>query len=79
MTAGSSWNESLCGFGRQMTEQSGGPSETDRSRYRYFGIGPEGSYSPWDHWTFRVRANWEFQTRNAVQGNNLWFIVHYAG
>ena len=63
----------------QLDEQSGGPPETDTSRYRYFGIGPEGSYAPWDHWTFRVRAHWEFQTRNTVQGNNLWLIVHYAG
>jgi hypothetical protein len=38
----------------------------------------EGSYSPWNHWTFRLRAQWEFDTRNAVQGNNLWFIVNFA-
>ena len=29
-------------------------------------------------WTLRLRAQWEFETVNAVQGNNLWFIVHHA-
>jgi hypothetical protein len=62
----------------QLTEQSGGATPPDLSRYRYYGAGPEGSFSPWEHWTFRLRAHWEFATRNAVQGNNLWFIIHYA-
>ena len=63
----------------QLSQQTGGPPGADLSRYRYYGAGPEASYSPWDHWTFRLRAQWEFLTRNAVQGNNLWCIVHYAG
>jgi hypothetical protein len=64
--------------GWQLSEQSGGAPGTDTSLYRYFGAGPEGSYSPWDHWTFRVRAQWEFLTRNAVQGNDLWLILNYT-
>ena len=62
----------------QLTEQSGSPPGTDTSLYRYFGAGPEGNYSPWERWTFRVRAHWEFEGRNTVQGNNLWIILHYA-
>jgi len=62
----------------QISEQSGGIPFTETSPYRYFGVGPEGSWSPWDHWTFRVRAHWEFLARNAVQGNNLWLILNYA-
>ena len=62
----------------QLSEQTGGAPGTDTSPYRYFGAGPEGSWSPWDHWTFRVRAHWEFRATNVVQGNNLWLIVNYA-
>ena len=62
----------------QISDQSGGIPFTETSPYRYFGAGPEGSWSPWDHWTFRVRAHWEFLARNAVQGNNLWLILNYA-
>jgi len=62
----------------QLSDQSGGVPYTDTSPYRYFGAGPEGSYSPWDHWTFRVRAHWEFLARSSVQGNNLWLILNYA-
>src|SRR5262249_45472067 len=62
----------------QLTRQSGGIPATSPSPYRYFGAGPEGSYSPWDHWTFRGRAHREFLATNAVQGNNLWLIVNYA-
>jgi hypothetical protein len=25
----------------------------------------------------RIRAQWEFGTRNAVNGNNLWVILNY--
>ena len=64
--------------GWQLSEQSGGAPGTDTSLYRYFGAGAEGSYSPWDHWAFRVRAQWEFLTRNAVQGNDLWLIASYS-
>jgi len=46
--------------------------------YRYFGTGPEASATPWAGWTLRLRAQWEFGTVNAVQGNNLWFIVHHG-
>lgn len=62
----------------QLSEQQGGAAGTDTTPYRYFGAGPEGSYSPWDHWTFRVRAHWEFLAKNAVSGNNLWLILNYA-
>ena len=69
----------VSGFGSwQVSEQSGGTQDVDPAHYRYFGVGPEGSYSPWEHWTLRLRLHWEFGTRNAVQGNNVWFIVHYA-
>ena len=61
----------------QLSEQSGGASSAT-GRYRYFGAGPEGSISPWDQWTFRLRAHWEFESRNAVEGNNLWIIMNYA-
>ena len=37
-----------------------------------------GERTPWAGWTLRLRAQWEFGTVNAVQGNNLWFIVHHA-
>ena len=67
------------GFGTwQLSQQSGGSPEVDVSRYRYFGAGPEAGITPWEHWSFRVRAHWEFLTRNAVEGNNLWIIVNYA-
>ena len=70
----------LSGFASwQLTEQAGGPAGADLDRYRFFGAGPEGSYSPWDRWTLRVRAHWEFLARNSVEGNSLWLIVHYAG
>lgn len=62
----------------QLTRQSGGPPDLDASRYRYFGIGPEGSAVLAAGWTLRVRAQWEFATRNAVQGNNLWILFNYA-
>ncbi len=62
----------------QLTEQSGGAPAADLDRYRYFGGGPEGSFSPGEHWTLRLRAHWEFLARNAVKGNSLWLIVNYA-
>jgi len=69
----------VSGFGTwQLSQQTGGPTGVDTKKYHYLGAGPEGSYSPWDHWTLRLRAQWEFATHNAVQGNNLWFIVNFA-
>jgi hypothetical protein len=62
----------------QLTRQSGGPPDLDPSRYRYFGMGPEGSALLGAGWTLRVRAHWEFAARNAVQGNNLWMLFNYA-
>ncbi len=62
----------------QLTRQRGGPADLDPARYRYFGIGPEGSAALGARWTLRVRAQWEFATRNAVQGNNLWILFNYA-
>ena len=62
----------------QLSDQSGGTTPPDLERYRYFGAGPEASYAPWDRWTFRLRAHWEFEARNAVRGNNLWLIANFA-
>jgi hypothetical protein len=57
----------------QLSEQSSG----NPNLYRYFGIGPELSVALTDRWAMRLRAHWEFATRNAIQGNNIWFIVNY--
>jgi hypothetical protein len=59
----------------QVTEQSGG-ADPPPARYRYFGAGPEGSLALSQRWTARIRAHWEFGTRNAIQGNNLWVLFH---
>jgi hypothetical protein len=56
----------------QVTTQSGGSSV---GRYHYYGAGPEISASLGDGWGARIRAQWEFSTENAVQGNNLWLIA----
>ncbi|MGH7493033.1 MAG: SphA family protein [bacterium] len=61
----------------QITSQTGGSSNADTSHYRFFGIGPEANLSATENLAFRVRAQWEFATSNAVQGNNLWLIVNY--
>ena len=64
----------ISGFGVwQLSEQSSG----NPNRYRYFGIGPEVSVVLTDRWAARVRSHWEFATRNAIQGNNIWFILNY--
>jgi len=57
----------------QLSEQSSGNS----NRYRYYGIGPEISVALTDRWAIRLRAHWEFAARNAIQGNNIWFILNY--
>ena len=59
----------------QLTDQSGGTAPAP-GRYRYFGAGPEGSLALTDRVTARLRAHWEFGARNAVQGNNLWLLLH---
>jgi hypothetical protein len=56
----------------QVTTQSGGPSV---GRYEYYGAGPEISAALGEGWGARIRAQWEFGTQNAIQGNNLWLIV----
>lgn len=61
----------------QLGSQAGGPPEVDDSRYRYFGIGPEGTIATGDRLSFVLRAHWEFGARNAVQGNNLWMLLRY--
>jgi hypothetical protein len=61
----------------QISSQIGGPEGVDTRRYRYFGIGPEASLPITGKLMLRVRAQWEFGTRNAVQGNNLWVILNY--
>ena len=57
----------------QLSEQSSG----NQNLYRYFGIGPELSIALTDRWAMRLRAHWEFATRNAIQGNNIWLILNY--
>ena len=69
---GARWDVGVSGFGTwQFTDQDG------LERYRYYGAGPEASVSVSPRWSLRLRAQWEFGTRNAVQGNNLWFIANY--
>ncbi|MGH7682126.1 MAG: SphA family protein [Candidatus Eiseniibacteriota bacterium] len=61
----------------QLTDQSSDdPADPIPGRYRYFGIGPEANIALSDRFAFRVRAHWEFDARNAVQGNNLWLIFN---
>jgi hypothetical protein len=62
----------------QITSQQGGSQGTETPRYRYFGVGPEGSVSLSEKLMLRIRAQWEFGARSVVQGNNLWVIVNYA-
>ena len=65
----------LSGFGTwQITGQDGGG---DPGPYRYLGIGPEGSMPIGDTVTLRLRLHWEFDARNAVQGNNAWLIANF--
>lgn len=65
----------VSGFGTwQITPQSGGQPI---GQYRYYGIGPEVAAALTDRLGVRVRAQWEFGTRDAVEGNNLWVIVNY--
>lgn len=56
----------------QVTTQTGG---TSTGRYSYYGAGPEISAMIADGWSMRLRTQWEFATRNAVQGNNIWIMV----
>jgi len=56
----------------QVTTQTGGMS---MGRYSYYGAGPEISAVIADGWSMRLRTQWEFATRNAVQGNNIWIMV----
>jgi hypothetical protein len=65
----------VSGFGTwQISRQSGGG---DLGRYEYYGAGPEVATQVVDGWALRLRCQWEFGTRNAVQGNNIWLIVNY--
>ena len=56
----------------QVTTQTGGIST---GRYSYYGAGPEISAVIADGLLMRLRTQWEFATRNAVQGNNIWIMV----
>lgn len=68
----------LSGFAvRQLTNQTGGPASAQSVRYRYFGLGPEAAVDVTTRLGFVVRVQWEFWTRNAIQGNNLWLILKY--
>lgn len=65
----------VSGFGTwQVSTQSGGASV---GRYRYYGAGPEISAVIARGWAGRIRAQWEFGTHDAVQGNNIWVILNY--
>ena len=55
------------------TTQSGGASV---GRYSYHGAGPEIATAISDGWALRLRAQWEFATKNAVEGNNIWVIAN---
>lgn len=61
----------------QLNAQTEANGISSPERYRYFGLGPEASASLTDRLGLVVRAQWEFGTRNAVEGNNLWLILKY--
>lgn len=61
----------------QLSAQTEADGSKNPARYRYFGLGPEASAALTDRLGFVVRAQWEFGTRNAVEGNNLWLILKY--
>ena len=66
----------ISGFGGwQLSTQEGGGAP---ARYSYLGIGPEASWRAGGPWTLRVRAHFEFDAKNAVEGNGLWLIAHCA-
>lgn len=68
----------VSGFGTwQITRQVGGPPAVDTSLYHFLGAGPEVNVSVTDQLAFRLRAHWEFDAHNVVQGNNLWAILNY--
>ncbi len=65
----------VSGFGAwQVSSQTGPAGSADPARYRYYGVGPEASMPLSKAVSMRVRAQWEFGSRNVVQGNNLWII-----
>jgi hypothetical protein len=67
-------NVGISGFATwQISRQSSG---LNTAPYRYYGAGPEISAPITDKLSARVRAQWEFGTRNAVQGNNIWVILN---
>ncbi|MBF5043889.1 transporter [Aggregicoccus sp. 17bor-14] len=68
----------LSGFGAwQLTAQEGGPPGTEDLRYRLLGLGPEVSAALLEPLTLRMRAHFEVEARNIVQGNNLWLILNW--
>jgi hypothetical protein len=65
----------VSGFGAwQVSSQTGPAGSAEPDRYRYYGIGPEASMPLTKSVSMRIRAQWEFGSRNVVQGNNLWII-----
>jgi hypothetical protein len=73
--SGHPFDVGISGFATwQVSNQLGGGNP---DRYRYYGAGPEIATSIAKGWALRLRSQWEFGTRNAVQGNNLWLIVNY--
>ncbi len=62
----------------QFTAQRGGAAVVENARYRLLGVGPEASFTLFDPFTLRARAQFEFAARDIVSGNNLWLIFNYA-
>lgn len=61
----------------QTTEEDGSPPETDTTRYRFFGAGPEINWRPTFLPGFQagLRASWDFGGRNSSQG--FFSILHF--
>ncbi|HEX5044288.1 MAG TPA: transporter [Candidatus Polarisedimenticolaceae bacterium] len=77
---GERWDVGVSGFATwQLSEQQRGDPALDTTPYRYYGAGPEGSLTLSPRLALRLRAQWEFGVRNAVAGNNLWFIASWRG
>lgn len=62
----------------QLNRQTGGTPGTATNPYHYFGLGPEASLAVSDAFALRLRLQWEFGVRNAVEGNNVWVIASFS-
>ena len=68
------WGADAFVTGNTATRYRAALQVSDVGRYRYYGIGPEASVPLTKAVSMRIRAQWEFGSRNVVQGNNLWII-----